>query len=103
KNQMIKVKGTSCYPPALIEIVNGIEAIQSFQIQVFHDELNNDSVRLFLSSQAHLDLKILADFFRSRVRFAPEIILVSPEELHEMVYPENSRKAILFKDLRLPL
>lgn len=103
KNQMIKVKGTSCYPPALIEIVNGIEAIQSFQIQVFHDELNNDSVRLFLSSQAHLDLKILADLFRSRARFAPEIILVSPEELHEMVYPENSRKAILFKDLRLPL
>jgi len=100
KNQMIKVKGTSCYPPALKEVLNGIESIEYFQIQVFYDELGNDAVRIYLSSGGNLQEKFIADIFRSRVRFAPEIIRVESSELVKMVYPDNTRKAILFKDLR---
>jgi len=100
KNQMIKVKGTSCYPPALIEILNGISEIENFQIQVYHNDLENDGVRILIHSHAELNEKSIADIFRSRVRFAPEIIRKDEDEIRKMIFPENTRKAILFKDFR---
>ena len=100
KNQMIKVKGTSCYPPALIEILNGISEIENFQILVYHNDLGNDAVRIYIHANSDLSEKYIADTFRSRVRFAPEIIRMNADEIQKMVMPESTRKAILFKDLR---
>ena len=100
KNQMIKVKGTSCYPPALIEVLNGIPKIESFQIQVYYNDLGNDVVSIYINADSDLSEKSIADTFRSRVRFAPEIIRMKADEIQEMVLPEDTRKAILFKDLR---
>ena len=97
---MIKVKGTSCYPPVLIGILNGIAEVESFQIEVNHDSLGNDAVTIYINAAGNLDEKYIADIFRSRVRFAPQIVRLNADEIHKRVFPDNSRKAILFKDLR---
>ena len=44
--------------------------------------------------------KSLKDKFRAKLRVAPEIGYLSITELKSSVYPENSRKAVKFKDDR---
>lgn len=100
KNQMIKTKGTTCYPPALVEALNEIPEIREFQIRVFRDEWDTDSVRVYYYSETQISSSDLRNHFRARLRFSPDFRAVSKPEIHEMVYPKDSRKPRLFLDLR---
>ncbi len=102
KQQMIKFKGTSLYPPALYDILNNIPYIKNFIIEVFTNDLGTDDIKINIGAinpPNDFD-KELKDHFRAKLRVAPSIELHSPEEIAKIQNPEMSRKPITFIDKR---
>ena len=102
KQQMIKFKGTSLYPPALYDILNTVPYIKNYIIEVFTNDIGTDEIEIHIGcNQApeHFD-KELKDHFRAKLRVAPAIILETPENISKRQLPEMSRKPITFIDRR---
>lgn len=105
KQQMIKFKGTSLYPPALYDVLNTVPYIKNFIVEVFTNEIGTDEITITIGAvnpPENFD-KELKDHFRARLRVAPGIILDSPENITRRQFPEMSRKPITFIDRRVKL
>ena len=102
KKQMIKYKGTTLYPPALYDILNNIEQIENYVVEVFTNEIGTDEILIHVTSKEKTDsvIKIITDHFRAKVRVTPTIKFVSAAEINVMQNPEMSRKPVKFIDKR---
>jgi phenylacetate-CoA ligase len=103
KNNMIKLKGTTLYPPAVNDVLDNTEYVENYVIIVNDSDAGTDEVvvKLGLKSQPKFDvIKDLKDRFRSRIRVAPIIEVLPVEEIHRINFPAKSRKPIKFIDNR---
>lgn len=102
KQQMIKFKGTSLYPPALYDILNTVPYIKNYIIEVFTNDIGTDEIEIHIGCHQPPDNfdKDLKDHFRAKLRVAPNIILETPENISKRQSPEMSRKPITFIDRR---
>ena len=102
KQQMIKFKGTSLYPPALYDILNTVPYIKNYIIEVYTNAIGTDEIDIHigcLNQPKNYD-KELKDHFRAKLRVAPNIILSTPESIAKSQLPEMSRRPITFIDRR---
>jgi phenylacetate-CoA ligase len=102
KQQMIKFKGTSLYPPALYDILNTVPYIKNFIIEVYTNDIGTDEIVINIGAvnpPENFD-KELKDHFRAKLRVAPSIVLQNPETIAKKQQPEMSRKPITFIDRR---
>jgi phenylacetate-CoA ligase len=103
KKQMIKFKGTTLYPPALFDLLNEMEDIIDFVVEVYSNEVGLDEVLLYLlpvAKSEENDRKTRA-FLQARLRVRPHIKYVSSEEIKEMQFSELNRKVVKFIDKRI--
>lgn len=102
KQQMIKFKGTSLYPPALYDILNTIDYIKNYIVEVYTNDIGTDEIVINIGTiNPPLNFeKDLKDHFRAKLRVAPNIISTSPENISKRQMPEMSRKPITFIDNR---
>lgn len=102
KNQMIKYKGTTLYPPAMLDILNDFEEIECYLIELTSDDTGEDMIVVKVgarepSTALHTKIK---DRFRAKLRVSPEIMFESVVEINKLKFPENSRKSVVFIDKR---
>ncbi len=100
--QMIKYKGTTLYPPALYDILNDIEGIKNYIVEVSTNQIGTDDVLIKIGCNSY-DItfeKKIKDHFRSKLRVAPSLSFFSPQEIQKEQFPEMSRKPITFIDKR---
>ncbi|MBC7892622.1 MAG: AMP-binding protein, partial [Sphingobacteriaceae bacterium] len=102
KQQMLKFKGTTLYPPALFELLNGLNEVREYVVEAYSNDLGLDEVRLYLlptqlSDEA--DRKIRA-YLQASLRVSPHITYVSTDQIQRMQFPEGGRKAVKFLDKR---
>ncbi len=104
KKQMIKFKGTSLYPPALFDILDHIDGVENYVVEVFTNELGTDEIQIRIGSKRQDDAFALQlkDRFRAKLRVAPAIIFDSAENIESIRFPEENRKAVNFIDRRDP-
>lgn len=102
KNQMVKYKGTTLYPPALFDLLNGVEEVENYVIEISSDEFGEDEITVKVGTAAVSDELMLRikDRFRAKLRVSPKIMFVAIEEINRIKFPENSRKSITFIDYR---
>jgi phenylacetate-CoA ligase len=102
KKQMIKYKGTTLYPPALYDILNNIEEVENYVVEVFTNEIGTDEILIHLAAKDKTDalIKNISDHFRAKLRVTPTIKFVSTAEINVMQNPEMSRKPVKFIDKR---
>ena len=102
KNQMIKFKGTTLYPPALYDILNDIEQVKNYIIEVTTNNIGTDNIllKLGVESPSKKLEKLIKDHFRARIRVAPFIEFRNVNEIQKMQFPNMSRKPITFIDKR---
>jgi len=102
KQQMIKYKGTTFYPPAIFDILNNLPYIQEYIVEVFTNDINTDEIRLHLHTHLSVDeceLR-LKPILQSKLRVVPLLHFHSGSEIHQMQFPPASRKQVRFIDNR---
>ncbi|MEP7169740.1 MAG: AMP-binding protein [Bacteroidota bacterium] len=103
KKQMIKLKGTTIYPPALYDVLNSISEIENYIVEVFTNNLGTDEILVYAGCDKpteHLE-KEIKDHFRAKLRVAPAIEFKSMAEVNQLQFPNPSnRKAVNFIDRR---
>lgn len=102
KQQMIKFKGTTLYPPALYDILNNTPYIKNYIVEVYTNDIDTDEILITIGATEapeHFE-KELKDHFRARLRVAPNIRLDTPDNILRRQMPEMSRKPITFIDRR---
>lgn len=103
KNNMIKLKGTTLYPPAINDVLDNMDYIENYVIEVSTNDAGTDDVLVKIGLRDGVDetvVKELKDSFRSRIRVAPQVEVLPVEEIHRINFPAKSRKPIKFIDLR---
>lgn len=103
KNNMIKLKGTTIYPPAINDVLDNTPYVANYVVVVQNSFAGTDEVHVMvgLNSPQPFDvIKDLKDRFRSRIRVAPIVEILSPEDINKINNPANNRKPIKFIDKR---
>jgi phenylacetate-CoA ligase len=102
KKQMIKYKGTTLYPPALFDLLNGMDEVLDFVVDVYTNEIGMDEVLLHLvpaDDSKACDNRIRG-YIQARLRVSPHIVYITAEEIQKMQFVEASRKVVKFIDRR---
>ena len=103
KNNMIKLKGTTIYPPAINDVLDNTPYVVNYVVVVQNSFAGNDEVvvKAGVASRPPFDIiKDLKDRFRSKIRVAPIVEILSPEDVNRLNNPANNRKPIKFIDNR---
>ena len=102
KQHMIKYKGTTLYPPAMNDVLNDFETIESYFIEISTNDLGTDDIliKIAVKSQSEVFLQELKDHFRAKLRVTPKIEFSTLEILNPLVFNQMSRKPIRFFDKR---
>jgi phenylacetate-CoA ligase len=102
KSQMIKYKGTTLYPPALYDILDNIDFISGYIVEVYTNEIGTEEILIHVATRepAEEREKDIKDHFRAKLRVAPLINFKSPEEINRIQFPESGRKSLKFIDNR---
>lgn len=100
KQQMIKLKGTSLYPNAIIDELNAIPEVANFVVELHSDENGLDEVVIkALLRGENAETKVL-EKLSGKLRVKPRLILATNEEINTLKVDENQRKPKILIDRR---
>lgn len=103
KNNMIKLKGTTIYPPAINDVLDNTPYVINYVVVVRNSYAGTDEVvvKVGVAAPQPFDvIKDLKDRFRSRLRVAPIVEVLSPEDIAKINNPGDKRKPGKFIDQR---
>lgn len=103
KQQMIKYKGTTLYPPAIFEILNNIGYVREYVVETFTNHLGTDELKIHIHTPLPIDdceAKLKPEL-QSKLRVAPLLHFHSAASIQQMQFPEGSRKQLKFIDNRV--
>ncbi len=115
KNNMIKLKGTTIYPPAINDVLDNAEYVQNYVVVVRNSASGTDEVvvriglrkdysygRLTnnLAEAESAVIKDLKDRFRARLRVAPLVEILPADIIQQINFPAKVRKPVKFIDER---
>ena len=106
KNNMIKFKGTTLYPPMIIDVLDNRSDISGYQLVLSLNDLGNDDVTVRIglpNPDPEKDAALIADLkntFRAKIRVAPNIEIWRADQLVREVYVDTSRKPVKVIDKR---
>ncbi len=101
---MIKLKGTTIYPPAINDVLDNVDFVGNYVVVVRMSEAGTDEVLVRVSIRPTITpdeaIKTLKDHFRSRLRVTPLIEILPFDVIQQINFPAKSRKPIKFIDER---
>ncbi|MDF3028111.1 MAG: AMP-dependent synthetase and ligase [Fluviicola sp.] len=101
KNQMIKFKGTTIFPPSIYEIFDSRSEITCYKIEVAKDYLGHDTITILLENRIEhspVMFKIIEDC-KAKLRVVPHFVFLETDYLRSQVFKNHMRKPekIVFK------
>ncbi|MFC2443262.1 MAG: phenylacetate--CoA ligase family protein, partial [Capnocytophaga ochracea] len=105
KQQMIKYKGTTLYPPALMDLLTGFEAIENYIIEINTNDILTDEILIKIGTKKPTEAlrEQISHHFRAKLRVVPKIEFCNIALIEQQLYPLGSRKPMKFVDKRKPL
>jgi phenylacetate-CoA ligase len=104
KQHMLKVKGTTLFPPAIFELLNDTPDVRDYVVEVYSNEFSTDELKVYAvvasGEQERVNAQLLAAF-QSRLRLLPELQFVEQRILDELQGIGSNRKASRFLDRRV--
>lgn len=102
KQHMLKFKGTTLFPPAIYDVLNQINCIENYIVEVSTNQLGTDNIliKIACKKQENNSAKNIKDHFRAKMRVAPEIEFYKPSEIAKMQLEDGGRKPKIFVDKR---
>ncbi|MDR2495833.1 MAG: AMP-binding protein [Tannerellaceae bacterium] len=103
-NHMLKLKGTTLYPPALYDVLDNTPYVDGYVVEVSLSDTGTDDVlvKAGLRSLPADDAlrKDLQDRFRAKIRVTPRVEFCPVEDIRRINYPDTGRKPVKFVDKR---
>lgn len=102
KQQMIKYKGTTLYPPAIFDILNDLEYVNEYVVEAFTNNLGTDELKIHINTPLPADdceAKLRPEL-QSKIRVAPQLHFHTSTAMHNIQFPAGSRKQLKFLDNR---
>jgi phenylacetate-CoA ligase len=101
KSQMLKIKGTTVYPPAIFAALQEIPEVRGAFIEVRDTYELSDRITVTVGAAAGaLTPESVAERIAARTRVKPEVVIATPEEVVARTVRADKRKPITFFDLR---
>lgn len=101
KNQMLKYRGTTVYPPAISAVLQEIEAVTAYYIEVYDDFALSDRIKVVVGCQDDsIDCHQIAERISARIRVKPEVEIAELDAVRRKIISEDKRKPVLFFDHR---
>jgi phenylacetate-CoA ligase len=100
---MIKYKGTTLYPPTIFDVLDNVNYIENYIIELSNNDCGTDNILVKVGLREYSDINVVKDLkdrFRARIRVAPEIEICTAAQINEKSMPEGSRKPIRIIDNR---
>jgi len=99
---MIKYKGTTLYPAAIFDVLDNIDYIENYLVEVTTNEIGMDNVSVIIGSRNTNEafIKDLKNRFRAKIRVTPSIRFENIDVIRKIQMPESNRKPIKFIDKR---
>lgn len=102
KEQMIKYKGTTIYPPAIYDLLKFFDQIQLYLIELYTNEIGNDEILIRVASADTSSefLNQVKEYLQSKLRVTPKVEFADFTSLKKIVFNPLSRKPIYLVDKR---
>ena len=101
KSQMLKIKGTTVYPPAIFAVLQEIPEVRGYFLEVRDTFELSDRITVTVGAAGTgLTVESVAERIAVRTRVKPEVVIVTPEEITARTMRADKRKPIVFFDLR---
>lgn len=101
KAQMLKYHGTTVYPPAILEVLQEMELVQGYYIEVYDEFDLSDRIRVVVgTSDASVSASVVAGKIAARTRVKPEVVLATPEDVLQKTVTAEKRKPVTIFDYR---
>lgn len=102
KQQMIKYKGTTLYPPAIFDILNELDYVNEYVLEAFTNDLGTDELKIHINTPLPADdcEARLKPLLQSKIRVAPQLHFHTSSAIHAIQFPAGSRKQVKFVDNR---
>ena len=101
KKQMLKYKGTTVFPPAIFDVLDMIDYINLYQLEIHFDEYRNDDLIINLPKNIENKEKDVKSLFRSKLRVVPKFQYFEKEDLKRKIFIEEKRKPTKIIDFRI--
>jgi len=102
KKQMIKYKGTTLYPPALYDILDNMDDVRNYIVEIYTNQIGTDEILIRIGTENPSESfeKIIKDHFRAKLRVAPSISFETVDYISSLQHPAMSRKPVRLIDRR---
>ena len=102
KQQMIKYKGTTLYPPVLMDLLTNFEEIENYIIEISTNSILTDEILIKIGTRTPTEAlkERISNHVRAKIRVVPKIEYCDIAELERELYPLGSRKPMKFVDKR---
>ena len=102
KQQMIKYKGTTLYPPVLMDLLTEFAQVENYIIEISNNEILTDEILIKIGTSTPSDIlrEEIINHFRAKMRVVPKIEFHPVEAIEQQLYPKGSRKPVKFIDHR---
>lgn len=101
KNQMIKFKGTTIFPPSIYEIFDSRSEVSCYKIEVAKDYLGHDTITILLENRIehHPVMSLIIEDCKAKLRVVPHFVFLETDYLRSQVFKNHMRKPekIVFK------
>lgn len=101
KAQMLKVRGTTVYPPGVFAVLQEFAPVCGYYLEVFDDFALSDRLRVVVASRdPALTAETVAERLAARLRVKPEVVIAPAEEVAAKTAQDGKRKPVVFFDYR---
>lgn len=101
KSQMLKYRGTTVYPPVIFSVLQGLQGVRGFYLEVRSAFDLSDSIRVVVGADdGSLTAALVAEKIAAAIRVRPEVAIVTPEEIVARTVRDDKRKPVTFFDYR---
>ncbi len=93
KNQMIKYKGTTIFPPSIYDALSAVAEVKDYIVEITKNDLDTDEIRIHIALAGSLDAaeQKIKTSLQSKLRVTPSLNFVSAQHLQSM-RPADARK-----------
>lgn len=97
KNQMIKYKGTTIFPPSIYDALSAVAEVKDYIVEITKNDMGTDEIQIHIALAGSLDAaeQKVKTSLQSKLRVTPSINFVSAQHLQSMRLPDARKPAMI--------